>query len=158
MKQNIFHTLYHATEELVATVRSGDSLQSGSSHILPEAERTYKRKNCPEFVLFLTLFVLKDLPLTFQKQPVYSRSLVKHLHKLEGGWAVTNPYFAEVCRSLSPKQFVLKGGKMFYPLFCFLFEVPRYHFANSKDSQANFFSQRASINCIWIRLQCHCQH
>lgn len=102
-----------------------------------------------------SIFFLKHLLLTFQK-------LAKHLHKDKRGWAATKEsnsdlHFAEVCTNLRPKWFLLKKGKMSY-FFFFPFEVSRYHFANSKDNWTTFFSWRASINCIWICLQCHCQH
>lgn len=95
-----FRTAHNKTVKLIATGGSGHRLQSGSAQVLPVAERAYERENHSEFALFRIFIPLKHRLLTFQYQPVYS-PLLKHLHKQEGGRGVINPYFAEVCTSLS---------------------------------------------------------
>lgn len=134
--------------ELIATGGSGHRLHAGAAQVLPEAERD----NRSRFALFLIFS-----PSNSHCWP-FSSSQFTLLF-----WNIcTNRKEAELLltpTSLRSLQIdLLWNGERSLIYSFFPFEVPGYHFTNSKDNWTNFFSWRSSLNGVWICVQWHRQH
>lgn len=140
--------------ELIAPGRAGHRHQSGSAQVLPEAEGAYRRENHSEFALLLIFSPSNMCWWSFSSSQFL--------------FSETSAQWGETELLLTPA--LLKSAQVFlHKLICFKmersliysffpFEVPRYHFTNSKDNWTGFFSWRASVSCVRVSLQRHWQH
>lgn len=139
---------------LTAPGGAGHRHQSASAQVLPEAGRAHRMENHSEFALFIVFS-----PSNVCQWPFSSSQLL---------FSETSAQWEETELLLTPT--LLRSAQDFlYKLICFKrersliysffpFEVPRYHFTNSKDNWTSFFSWRAPVSCVRVCLQQHWQH
>lgn len=140
--------------ELIAPGGAGHRRQSGSAQVLPEAEGTYRRKNHSEFALFLIFSPSNVYWWPFSSSPLLFSETSAQWDKTE---LLLTPALLKSARVFLHKLICFKRQRSLIYSF-FPFEVPRYHFTNSKDSWTSSFSWRASVSCVWVSLQRHWQH
>lgn len=138
---------------LTAPGGAGHRHQSASAQVLPEAGRAHRMENHSEFALFLIFS-----PSNVCQWPFSSSQLL--FSETSAQWDKTELLLTSA---------LLRSAQDFlYKLICFKrersltysffpFEVPRYHFTNSKDNWTSFFSWRAPVSCVWVSLQWHWQ-
>lgn len=139
--------------ELIAPGGAGHRHQSGSARVLPEAETAYWREHRSEFALFLIFSPSNVCQWPFSSSQLLFRETSAQWDETE---KLLTPALLRFAQIFLHKLLCFKRERSLIYSF-FPFEVPRYHFTNSKGSWSSFFSWRAPVSGVRVSLQRHWQ-